>query len=427
MAIVKGVKERVHLPLYDSLFVRPTRQLRDFATSSVLKFFVDIQGKTKLETNMQQSSLLPHWNTFEARALRVVISDLPAIAPRDFENRHKEPNVNGNDSNISVCVQDVDRLFDDYRLEISSKQVNKARESLDCFNAAAYSARAIPDDIETCLGLLRRYCDRSGVGPILEMQRALRSIRKELATLIRSRSRTRKTDEIEQFAKALDELKAKGEEYDLLNRMDQAKDCLDGLCQLSEFVRQIKERDFKEIGDCVKAAEDFIDKTPSKIEHINHLKRCLGDAFAEINRLKTQGREARAEARNARVGDALGYRLMSSKDGCLFACNAHLLAQLIYNSVTTLFVGEKVMIQMPTWFFPAGAGPYSEDGRVVTHGFPTPQATFNFAEPVLIDTQQNFRVEIEFPEVDAVEELESLYGPFFIWVVLDGYMTRDVQ
>ena len=30
---------------------------------------------------MQAASLLPHWNTYEARALRVVISDLPALVP----------------------------------------------------------------------------------------------------------------------------------------------------------------------------------------------------------------------------------------------------------------------------------------------------------------------------------------------------------
>jgi hypothetical protein len=85
------------------------------------------------------------------------------------------------------------------------------------------------------------------------------------------------------------------------------------------------------------------------------------------------------------------------------------------------------MIQMPTWFFPAGAGPYSEDGQVVTNGFPTPQATFRFAEPVIIDTQQHFRVELEIPEGDTFQELQGINGPFLLWVVLDGYMTRDVQ
>jgi hypothetical protein len=95
--------------------------------------------------------------------------------------------------------------------------------------------------------------------------------------------------------------------------------------------------------------------------------------------------------------------------------------------VTTFFVGEKIMIQVPTWFFPAGAGPYSEDGGIITHGYPNPQATFRFAEPVMIDAQQNFRVEIEIPEGEVLNSLQRLYGPLFIWVVLDGYMTRDVQ
>ncbi len=39
------------------------------------------------------------------------------------------------------------------------------------------------------------------------------------------------------------------------------------------------------------------------------------------------------------------------------------------------------MIQVPTRFFPGGAGPYSEDGND-NHGYPSPQATFQFAEAV---------------------------------------------
>ena len=81
MAIVQGIKEKVHLPIYDSIAVKPEEQLRTTETSSTLKFFVNVQGKTKLETNLQSASLLPHYNTFEARAMRVVISDLPPEFP----------------------------------------------------------------------------------------------------------------------------------------------------------------------------------------------------------------------------------------------------------------------------------------------------------------------------------------------------------
>jgi hypothetical protein len=104
-----------------------------------------------------------------------------------------------------------------------------------------------------------------------------------------------------------------------------------------------------------------------------------------------------------------------------------IIGKLVYNTVTTLFVGEKQMISMPTWFFPAGAGPYSETGKFTTHGEPTPNATFRFAEPIYIDKQQNFRVEIEIPDSDTVKEIQKIYGPLNIWVVLDGFMTRDVQ
>ncbi len=104
-----------------------------------------------------------------------------------------------------------------------------------------------------------------------------------------------------------------------------------------------------------------------------------------------------------------------------------LIGKLIYNTVTTLFVGEKIMIQMPTWFFPGGAGPRSDTASVTTHGEPSPTATFRFAEPIIIDKQQNFRVEVEVPHADFLEEMQRIFGPMFIWVVLDGEMIRDAQ
>src|SRR5688572_14490976 len=88
MAVVQGVKERVHMPLYDALIVEPERQLREVETTPTLKFFVNVQQKTKLETNLQSASLLPHYNTFEARAMRVVISDLTPRFPYDTEGRN---------------------------------------------------------------------------------------------------------------------------------------------------------------------------------------------------------------------------------------------------------------------------------------------------------------------------------------------------
>jgi hypothetical protein len=123
---------------------------------------------------------------------------------------------------------------------------------------------------------------------------------------------------------------------------------------------------------------------------------------------------------------------------------ADILAELIYNSVTTLLVGEKIMFEAPTFFFPGGAGVIPSNGTVSNHGEPDPMATFRFAEPVMIECQQNFRVEISFPQgvpgqavttgtgnTPADEkvplQLANVRGPFRLWVVLDGYLTRDVQ
>jgi hypothetical protein len=147
----------------------------------------------------------------------------------------------------------------------------------------------------------------------------------------------------------------------------------------------------------------------------------LPGEFIVIDRTKLK------EAENA-LASAFGKDVIPPREQLLPHNGfGNVIGKFIYNTITTFFVGEKIMIQVPTWFFPAGAGPYSEDGRVTTHGYPNPQATFRFAEPINVDTQQNFRVEIEIPENEVLSALQRLYGPLFIWVVIDGFMTRDVQ
>ncbi len=113
---------------------------------------------------------------------------------------------------------------------------------------------------------------------------------------------------------------------------------------------------------------------------------------------------------------------------------SEILADLIYNSVTSLIVGEKIMIEMPTFWFPSGAGVSPGFPTVSNHGEPDPTATFRFAEPVYIEPQQNFRVEMAFPQgvpgagvTPEETKLAGMKGPLRIWVVLDGYLTRDVQ
>src|SRR6185312_3159289 len=110
MAIVQGIREKVHLPIYDSLSVEAKKQLREAEPTSILKFFVDVQRKTKLETNLQSASLLPHYNTFEARALRVVISDLPPdYGDCSVEIRSKKPGKDGEET-VAVQLRDLVKM-----------------------------------------------------------------------------------------------------------------------------------------------------------------------------------------------------------------------------------------------------------------------------------------------------------------------------
>lgn len=288
MAVVQGIKEKVHLPIYDCLRVKPEEQLGKEERSNTWKFFVDVQGKTKLETNLQAASLLPHYNTFEARAMRVVISDLPPKFPDEGEIELPEMEVYGTgDDPIGTATVTL--------------TVSRAMELLE---------------------------------------------------------EARDSDEGEAEIDADDE--------------EQVSDFDPSTIDPSTSTVTLP------VGDLESALEESKEGPP--LEQI-------------------------------RPNDGAGT----------------LVGKVVYNTVTSLYVGEKVMIEMPTWFFPGGAGPYSETGKFTTHGEPSPISTFKFAEPIYIDKNQNFRVEMEIPDSDVLKEIQRIYGPLFIWIVLDGFMTRDVQ
>jgi hypothetical protein len=314
MAVVQGIREKIHAPLYDAIVVEPGKQLRDAVRNgAALKLFVDVQEKTKLHTNLQSASLLPHYNTFEARAMRVVISDLPA----DFPDKAPDQ-----DTDFGLPVEDDDEnpLF----VDSDGKVITGTPGTSDTQVTAA-----IRLSLRRVMELLREARDAEDFYAQLDPD-------DEAVTL------TPANADVEDVAE-------------------------NGSIWLSAGV-----------------LESYIDDLPDRL---------------------------RPPAEQIRPRDGAG----------------DIIGKLIYNTVTTLYVGEKIMVQAPTWLFPAGAGPYSETGKFTTHGEPNPLATFRFAEPIYIDKQQNFRVELEVPDADVFSELKQLYGPLYIWVVLDGYMTRDVQ
>jgi len=317
MAVVQGIREKVHLPLYDSVTVDGEQQLSDVEKSGTLKFFVNVQGKTKLETNLQSASLLPHYNTFEARAMRVVISDLPPEFPSD-------------ENNGPLATTD--------ELEVS----NEDGEGFD------QNGEVVKD-------------------PTVDVVTAAIEATVDLvATLFK-----------------------------------EANESEDGTTELDvddESITLIAPNG-SEIND------------DSVIQAIADAGGTVTVTLADIEDMN-QSLKARS----------ISQEQLDPNNG-----SGTVIGKLVYNTVTTLFVGEKQMISMPTWFFPAGAGPYSETGKFTTHGEPSPGATFRFAEPIYIDKQQNFRVEVEIPDSDTLKEIQKFYGPLNIWVVLDGFMTRDVQ
>lgn len=327
MAVVQGIREKVHLPIYDSLTVEPGKQLRDVESSSTLKFFINVQGKTKLETNLQSASLLPHYNTFEARAMRVVISDLPPEFSDD---------VDVSDEEFDVLAENDDG--DSVGISVSSGTDGGAPVASLEGETGFEEDNLLTADVEMSL-------DRA-----MELLRQAReSTDKEVSLDLDDEAVTLFKGETEMDDDEIAAADAKGAAVVL------SVDDLEDLVQSDE-------------------------KESPPLEQV-------------------------------RPNDGAG----------------NLISKIIFNTVTTFFVGEKVMIEMPTWNFPSGAGAFSFGGRNITHGEPSPLATFRFAEPIFIDKQQNFRVEIEIPDADVLKDIQKIYGPLFIWVVLDGYMTRGVQ
>lgn len=333
MATVQGIREKVHLPIYDSLAVEGAQQLREVEASSTLKFFVNVQGKTKLETNLQSASLLPHYNTFEARAMRVVISDLPPEFPDQITLEDVDYPVTDGEG-FEILVLDTGEVFEEPEPPPTGEDPPAPPPT---FQVLADFELGL-DRLMELLAEARESPDRVAFIDVDEPGVELKVINLPAGTVI---------------------------DPDVL-------------------------------------VENILDAGGSIDISVGDIEGLIADQLDE----KQQPPKEQLRPNNG-AGTIIG--------------------KLIYNTVTTLYVGEKIMIQMPTWFFPAGAGPYSENGHFTTHGEPSPLATFRFAEPIYIDKQQNFRVELEVPDTDTLKELQRIYGPLNIWVVLDGYMTRDVQ
>ena len=331
MAVVQGIKERVHLPLYDSVTVKREEQLQDDQRSSTLKFFVDVQGKTKLETNLQSASQLSHYNTFEARAMRVVVSDLRPEFPED---------PTAAETGFDVVDDSDDEnafLYDPTHRKVGAVDSNGdviTDISEDDFSATG----AVPILADLDVGLDR----------IVEL---------------------------------LQEARDSEDGFTSLSPTDEEVTLLAGTTDLSD-----KAETLEEFGATI-----FL--STSDLEFL----------LSEIPEKDTPP--------EFQIDPARG--------------NTEFINKLIYNTVTTLFVGEKEMMKAPTFFFPSGSGVFN--GHAASNGEPDPMATFRFAEAISIDKMQNFRVEIEVPDSDVFKELQRVYGPLFIWVILDGYLTRDVQ
>ena len=161
--------------------------MREVESSSVFKFFVHVQGKTKLETNMQAAALLPHWNTFEARAMRVVISDLPASFPEAVVQCLKAPNENGDSPalvTVSRCLDALAQLITTEKHAVAEHLLATAHNCVTrCRDLAA--SRGDPAEPRCMSERLHGLADQHTMGRILRLHGALRAIRTDLVEVLR--------------------------------------------------------------------------------------------------------------------------------------------------------------------------------------------------------------------------------------------------
>jgi hypothetical protein len=431
MAVVKGIKEKVHLPLYDSLFVRPQQQLRDVHSSSVFKFFAHVQGKTKLETNMQAAALLPHWNTFETRALRVVISELPVRFPAAVTQCLTASNgdrVSPALAALTRCLDELAQVICEEKHQVAEQLLATARQCVTEHRDLVEQAAEITENLHESVDVFTALCDQHTMGRILRLHGELRVIAEDLVdVLTRTRIEVTNPPAVSRFVNTIAALGQTEDDTQLFGKLGKAEAGLHAFGQLVELFTQLKQISLPEAQCCIESIEQLIHREAKRVICLERVRDCLLELQTQMTQLEVETRQTDIDAIRRCLRERLRNEQLIPIDEQLLTNSAAILSKLIYHSVTSFVVGEKTMMQMPTWFFPAGAGPYGEGGRVVTHGFPTPEATFHFAEPVLIDAQQHFRVEIEVPDATVLGELQHLYGPLFIWVVLDGYMQRDVQ
>jgi hypothetical protein len=380
---------------------------------------------------MQAATLLPHWNTFEARALRVVISDLPVRFPEavrqcliDLPDGDTGPAL----ATLNHCLDELAQVIADEKHRVAEELLATVRHCVSEHRNLVEQADEITANVDECVRIFTALCGQNTMRKILQLHGELRAVAGDLVEVL-TRTRIAMTDPtaVSRFLNMLTTLSQTEDDTPLSGKIGRVQTCLSAFRQLAELLTRLKQTSLPEAQCCIDSVEQLIQTEAKRVICLERIRQCFQRAQTQIAELRPGMRQLNTEAIRRCLRERLRNESLIPLDEQLLSNAIQIFSKLIYQSVTSFVVGEKTMIQMPTWFFPAGAGPYAEDDRVVTHGFPTPDATFHFAEPVTIDAQQNFRVEIEVPDAAVLSELQHIYGPLFIWVVLDGYMQRDVQ
>src|SRR5262249_35784062 len=151
-----------------------------------------------------------HWNTFETRALRVVISDLPVRFPTAVTQCLTEPNGNGASPalvTLTRCLDELAQIIADEKHRAAEHLLATVRNCVTRCRDLAAQAGEIQQNLDECLSVFTALSDQRTMGQILQLYGELREIRTDVVEVLRrTRIAVTNPSAVSHFTSALEAL-----------------------------------------------------------------------------------------------------------------------------------------------------------------------------------------------------------------------------
>src|SRR5262249_35219636 len=259
---------------------------------------------------------------------------------------------------VSQCLDALAQLISAEKHSVAEHLLATAHDGVTRCRDLVTQAGEIQQNLDECLSAFTVLSDQHTMGQILQLHSDLREIRADLVTVLRDAQASMTIpDAVSHFTTTIEDLSDVGEEQQLLEQLPKASVCVQAFQRLIELLTPPGQSRLQDTQECVEAIEELMQMEATRVRHLEGVRDCLQELHTQVAQLGTELKQVSAEAMRRCLRERLRNELLIPIDEQLFGNGIQILSKIIYNSVTTFFVGEKTMMQMPTWFFPAGAGP----------------------------------------------------------------------